>query len=177
MNISLYISNLIIPISVLLIVLYGYRKGLNVYESFIKGAKDGCILMFEILPTILGLMLAVSILRASGLLSIVEKIFNPICSLIGFPKELIPLSFMRLVSSSGALGIVIDLFKTYGTDSFIGRVASTIMCCTETVFYTMSLYFMSIGIKNVKYTLKGAIISNIAGIIASLITVLIVFGN
>ncbi len=177
MNIFIYISNLIIPFSVVLIVMYGFKKGINVYESFVKGAKDGCILIFDVLPTMVGLMLAVSIIRSSGLLTLLENLFTPISNLTGFPKELIPLSFMRMISASGAVGIIIDIFKTYGPDSFIGRTASTMMSCTETIFYTMSLYFMSIGIKNTRYTLKGSILSNIAGIIASLFIVSIVFGK
>lgn len=176
MKLLLLISNLIIPVTIFSIILFGYSKKVEVYDTFIEGAKEGILTVFDILPTLIGLMTAVSVLRGSGILDLIMNFFRPLVEHTGFPAEIIPLSMMRLVSSSASTGILLDLFKTFGPDSFIGRLASTMMGCTETVFYTMSVYFMSINIKNTGYTLAGALLSNVAGIIASFYVTIWLFG-
>lgn len=114
-------------------------------------------------------MVAVGILRSSGALDILCNFLSPIADAIGFPKEALPITFMRLVSSSASTGILLDVFKNYGPDSFIGRFVSVMMSCTETIVYTMSLYFMSIKVKQTRYTLAGALVANFVGVIASLL--------
>lgn len=168
MRFVLMISDLMIPIVFVYIILYGYCKKIDIYEAFADGAKDGLKTVVLILPTLVGLMVAVGILRASGSLDILSKIIEPITEKIGFPKEVVPLTFMRLVSSSASTGILLDLFKNYGPDSFVGRFTSVMMSCTETVFYTMSVYFMAVKITKTRYTLAGAMVANLAGVIASL---------
>lgn len=101
----------------------------------------------QILPTLIGLMVAVGVLRASGFLDLLGKIFVPIAKMTGFPSELVPLTIVRLFSSSAATGLALDVFKEFGTDSYIGTLASIMMSCTETVFYTMSVYFMAAHVK------------------------------
>lgn len=177
MNIMLFISNIIIPFTIVAVVLFGFSKNLDVYDIFVDGAKDGIMTVFTILPTLIGLMMAVAVLRASGVMDLIVTIIKPITDIFGFPAEILPLSAMRLFSSSAATGMLTDLFATFGPDSFIGRVASVMMSCTETVFYTMSVYFMSVNIKNTRYTLAGALISNITGIIVSFLVVTLMFGN
>ena len=169
------ISNLIIPVIVFSTVLFGATKGISIYETFVDGAKKGIATVFDIAPTLIALMMSVYILRSSGLLDIVANLFKPITSFTGFPKELVPLCIMRLVSSSASTGLLTDIFATYGPDSFMGRLASVMMSCTETVFYTMSLYFLHINIRKTRYTLAGAIISNIFGIIGAYILTLLLF--
>jgi spore maturation protein B len=120
-------------------------------------------------------MIAVGLLRESGALEYFSKIISPITNKLGFPKEAVPLTFMRLVSSSASTGLLLDIFKKHGPDSFIGRLVSIMMSCTETVFYTISIYFMSIKIKNIKYTLKGALIANLFGVIAALYITKLIF--
>lgn len=168
MNFIIAVSNLIIPLVIIYILLNGYFSRINVYETFVEGAKEGFFIVLDILPTLIGLMMAVGILRASGALDILCNILRPFAQCIGFPTEALPITFMRLISSSASTGILLDTFKTYGTDSFIGRFVSVMMSCTETVFYTMSLYFMSVGITKTRYTLAGALIANFAGVAASL---------
>lgn len=177
MEVIIFISNLIIPIILLVIILYGYSKKVEVYDTFIEGAKEGIITVFNILPTLIGLMTAVAVLRASGALDLIVKLISPITDLTGFPGEVVPLGLMRLVSSSAATGILLDLFKNFGTDSFIGRLASVMMGCTETVFYTMSVYFMSVGIRKTRYVLTGALIANVAGVVAAYFVTAAVFGR
>ncbi len=168
MSLIIMLSNFIVPVVIVYILLYGYFSKINVYETFIEGAKEGFSVVLDILPTLIGLMMAVGILRASGALDILCNILRPFAQAIGFPTEALPITFMRLVSSSASTGILLDTFKTYGPDSFIGRFVSVMMSCTETVFYTMSVYFMSVGITKTRYTLAGALIANFAGVAASL---------
>ncbi len=176
MKLMMLISDLIMPLAFVGIILYGYSKNIDIYETFIEGAKDGVKTVFQIFPTLVGLMVAVGILRESGALDFFSKCVGPICMQFGFPKEAVPLTFMRLISSSASTGLLLDIFKKYGPDSFIGRLVSIMMSCTETVFYTISIYFMSVGIKKIRYTLKGALIANLFGIIASLYITKIFFG-
>lgn len=175
MRIITFISDLIIPVTLLTVILFGCAKKVDIYGSFIEGAKEGIKTVVGILPTLIGLMVAVTVLRASGALDILLGFLRPLANAVGFPAEIIPLSLMRLVSSSAATGLLVDLFENYGPDSFIGRLASVMMSCTETVFYTMSVYFMSVSIKNTKYTLAGALIANVVGVIASFYMVSIFF--
>lgn len=176
MKFMILLSDLMIPLVLVYILFHGYSKKIDVYEAFTEGAKDGFKIVFKIMPTLIGLMVAVGILRASGILDIISNIISPITEKIGYPKEAVPLTFMRLVSSSASTGILLDLFKTYGTDSFIGRFVSVMMSSTETVFYTMSVYFMAVKITKTRYTLLGALISNLAGVIASIWITKVVWG-
>lgn len=162
------ISDMLIPIVFVYILFYGYAKNVDIYKSFADGAKDGFFVVLDIMPTMIGLMVAVGILNASGTLELLTKLVKPIAALIGYPAEVVPLTFMRLVSSSASTGILLDLFKTYGPDSFTGRFVSVMMSCTETVFYTMSVYFMAVKVTDSRYTLAGALVANFAGIAASL---------
>ena len=168
MKFIMLLSNLIIPMTFAVIILYGYLKHVQLYDSFVEGAKDGMKTVAGILPTIVGLMVAVGILRASGALDLFSKFISPITSRLGYPNEAVPLTIMRLVSSSASTGLLLDLFKKYGPDSHIGRFISIMMSCTETVFYTMSVYFMSVKVTKTRYTLAGALIANLVGIIVSL---------
>ena len=167
MSFLLHISNLIVPAMILGIVTYGITTGVNVYDEFIKGAKKGFGTVIKIMPTLIGLMMAVGILRASGFFFFFLELIGKVTSHIGFPSQLVPLAIVRMFSSSAATGLVLDLYKEYGTDSRIGLIASVMMCCTETIFYTMSVYFMTAKIKKTRYTLTGALIATLAGIIAS----------
>ncbi|MCL2415583.1 MAG: spore maturation protein [Defluviitaleaceae bacterium] len=177
MRFVLYISDLMIPLTIVGIIAYGFSKKVKVYDVFITGAVDGMKITVDILPTLVGLMMAVGILRASGALDILSNFLAPLTNLVGFPKEALPLTIMRLVSSSAATGLQLDIYDNYGPDSFIGRFVSVMMSSTETIFYTLSVYFMSVKITKTRYTLSGAIFANIIGVIASLIITIAVFGR
>ena len=123
----------------------------------------------QIMPTLIGLMVAVGILRASGFLEFLSSIIGHFTEKIHFPGELVPLTLVKMFSSSAATGLRLDLYKEYGTDSLIGRIASISMSCTETIFYTMSVYFMTAKVTKTRYTLAGALVSSIAGIAASVV--------
>lgn len=163
------ISNLLIPVLILYIVGYGILMKRNVYEDFIDGAKDGIKVVAEILPTLIGLMVGVGILSASGFLNFLGEQFAAIGNFIGFPSQLMPLTIVKMFSSSAATGLLLDIYKNYGTDSFIGSVASIMMSSTETIFYTMSVYFITAKVKKTRWTLPGALLCTLAGIIASVV--------
>ena len=121
------------------------------------------------MPTLVGLMVAVGILRASGFLDFIGRMFRGVTDIIGFPSELVPLIFIKMFSSSAATGLVLDIFKTYGPDSYIGMITSIMMSCTETIFYTMSVYYMAAKVTKTRYTLSGALISTLVGVVLSVI--------
>ena len=176
MAILLGISDWMIPCIMVGIIIYGLLKEVNTYESFIEGATEGLKVVVDILPTLVGLMIAVGMLRASGTLTGLARLFAPLISWSNFPPELIPVALMRTFSSSAATGLIIDLFKTYGPDSFMGRLVSIMFGCTETIFYTMSVYFMTIKVKKSRYTLAGALFSSCVGIIVAYILTVQFFG-
>lgn len=167
MKLLLYISDMIVPASIFLIVIYGVSEKVKVYDEFVRGAKKGFYTVIKILPTLIGLMVAVGILRASGFLEFLAGLLGNVTDYIGFPSQLVPLTLVRMFSSSAATGLLLDLFKEYGTDSRIGLIASIMLSCTETIFYTMSVYFMVAKVKKTRYTLPGALLATIAGIVAS----------
>lgn len=169
MNILYFISESMIPLTIVLIVIYGLLQKNNVYQDFLSGAKDGFHTVIDIIPTLIGLMTAVGILRASGFLDFFAECCSSITDLIHFPSELVPLSMVKMFSSSAATGLLLDIYKEYGTDSFLGFTASVILGSTETIFYTMSLYFLHVGIKKTRFTLPGAMVATLAGIIASVV--------
>jgi len=177
MSFILLISDLMIPLTIVTIVGYGLLKKSNVYDSFIDGAMDGMKITVNILPTLVGLMVAVGVLRASGVLGIMAGFLAPVTRLVSFPEEALPLTLMRLVSSSAATGLQLDIYATHGPDSFIGRFVSVMMSSTETVFYTFSVYFLHIGVTKTRYTLSGAILANVVSVAASLIITVLVFGR
>ena len=163
------ISAYIMPLVILIIVGYGIHKRSNNYDNFVKGAADGMKTVVEIAPTLIGLMVAVGVLRASGFLDFIASGIGLLTQRIGIPAELIPLIIVRLFSSSAATGLSLDIFSRFGTDSYVGLVTSILMGCTETVFYTMSVYFMAAGIKKTRWTLAGALLATLAGVLASVV--------
>lgn len=169
MDFIIYISDFIIPFTIFYIVGFGMLMKKNVYDSFVTGAKDGMKTVVDIMPTLVGLMVGVGVLRASGFLDFVSSQLVVVAEYLNFPGELIPLTIVRLFSASAATGLALDIFKEFGTDSYLGLITSIMMGSTETVFYTMSVYFMTAKIKKTRWTLSGALICTLAGIVASVI--------
>lgn len=169
MRIMLFLSDVIIPLLIFLIVGYGLLNRQNIYEEFIEGAKDGFQTVIGIMPTLIGLMVAVGILRASGFLEFLAGGCGRLTAYIGFPSELLPITFVKMFSSSAATGLLLDIYKEYGADSTLGKMASIMMGSTETIFYTMSVYFMAAKVKRSRYTLPGALLATLAGTVASVV--------
>lgn len=168
-NVLANLSSIIIPALVFYIVAYGMVNKNTVYEDFIRGAAEGIKTVFGIMPTLIGLLMAVGILRASGFLTFLGKLAGGLTERIGFPADLVPLAFVRLFSSSAATGLVLDIFKNHGTDSRTGLIASVMMSCTETLFYTMSVYYLAAKVSKTRHTLAGALIATAAGIVMSVV--------
>lgn len=169
MNILLFLSDAMIPLLIFFIVGYGILNHNNVYDDFIKGAKDGFQTVIGIMPTLIGLMVGVGVLRASGFLDMLSSYLGIITEPLHFPAELVPAAIVKMFSSSAATGLVLDIFKEHGPDSYLGTMISLIMSCTETIFYTMSIYFMTAKVQKTRYTLAGALITTLTGTIASVI--------
>ena len=169
MRLFSYFSDLIIPVFMLYIVAHGLVARRDIYNDFLDGAKDGLKTVVGICPTLIGLMTAVGILRASGFLDFVGRVLGRLLEPVGIPAEIVPLTVVKMFSSSAATGLLLDLYKEYGTDSRIGLIASISMACTETIFYTMSVYFMTAKVRKSRYTLPGALIATFAGIAASVV--------
>ena len=167
MNFLNGLSELMIPLLIFYIVLMGIFGKKNVYEDFMRGAKDGLDLVVKIMPTMIAMLVAVNVLRASGFLEFLVGLFMPLAEKLQCPAPLLPLSIIKVFSSSGATGLLLDLFKEYGTDSYIGKIAALILSSTETIFYTVSLYFVTAEIKKTRYTLAGCLIATLSGIVAS----------
>ncbi|WP_115642505.1 spore maturation protein [Clostridium putrefaciens] len=170
-----YMFKGIIPIIILAIVGYGGIKGVKIYECFVEGAKDGVSVCFRIFPYLLAMLLAVTVFRQSGALDLLVRVFKPIMSLIGVPAELVPLIFIKPLSGSGALGVFTETIREYGVDSKIGLIASILMGSTETIFYTITVYFGAVGVKKIRHTLWAAIMADITAIIISVTLVNLYF--
>lgn len=168
MGFIVYLSNFIIPFTCFYIIAMGLAGKVAVYESFIKGAREGLKVVAEICPTLIGLMLGVGVLRQSGFLDWLGGFLSGVVQLEYFPAPLFSLVIVRLFSSSAATGLALDIFKSYGTDSYIGMLTSILMCSTETVFYTMAVYFLAAKVTKTRWTLAGALIATFAGLIASI---------
>ena len=169
-------SDWFIPLIMVGIIVYGMLKNVDVFDAFVEGAKDGLKVVLDILPTLIGLLVAVGMLRASGVLTALSNAIAPFLSFSHFPSQLIPTILLHTFSSSASTGLMIDLFKNYGPDPFIGRLASITFSSTETIFYTMSVYYMIIKVKDSRYTLAGSLIATGVGVIASYFLTLKFFG-
>lgn len=163
------ISTLAIPIFILIFLISGFLGKADVYDSFTQGVKSGLSATFNIIPSLVGLMVAIAMFRESGCLDLISKALKPLTDLINMPSEIVPLALLRPVSGSAAIAVVTDIFKNFGPDSYIGKMASIMMGSTETTIYTIAVYFGSVGIKNIRYTLLAALCADLCGIIMSVL--------
>ena len=168
-------SNILVPSIILFVVVYGKYKKIDIYDSFVKGAVDGLKSAWSIAPAIIGIFLAIAIFKAGNGIQILEFIFTPIAKLMSIPKELIGLIIVKPLSGSGALAMYTELAQRVGVDTIVERMGSTIVGASETIFYTMAVYYGSLKIKNTRYTLTCAMISHIVGVIASVFICYIIF--
>ena len=163
------VSNFIIPAIIFLVVGVGMLQKVKVYECFLKGAQEGLKVVVLMVPTMIGLMVGVQVLQASGFFELVEIVLKPLTEKCQFPAQLWTLFLVKLFSSSASTGLVLDIFETYGPDSYPGLIAGIVMSCTETVFYTMSVYFLAAKVTKTRYTLAGALLSTLAGTLAGIL--------
>ena len=168
-NILGAISIWAIPVFLVLIPIYGAAKGVKVYESFVEGAKGGFQMAIRIIPYLVAILVAVAMLRGAGGIDLLARWLDPILTRIGFPVEILPLAIMRPLSGSGSLGVVTELVKVHGPDSFIGRLAASAYGSTETTFYVLAVYFGSVGIKKTRHAVISGLVADIVSLIAAII--------
>ena len=166
-NVLANFSNIMIPILIFYIVSYGVVSGSHVYDDFITGAKSGLITVVKIVPTLIALMVGVGILRTSGFLTFLGSLIQKLPGGDFLAPDLYSLIFIKIFSGSAATGLVLDIFKTYGPDSFTGMMASILCSCSETVFYTLSIYFLTAKVTKTKWSIPGAMLGVIVDVIVS----------
>lgn len=164
-----FIAQGVIPIIIFIVVLWSALSGGKVYEHFTKGALKGLRITIELLPTLIGLLVGVGVLRASGILDALCSVIGRITELVGFPAEVVPVAVIKIFSSSAATGLMLDIFKSSGADSYEGMLAALILSSTETLMYTISIYYMSVRVTRTRWTIAGALISMAAGIAGSVL--------
>ena len=162
------VSSWAIPFLLFAIPLFGYIKKVPVYEAFVEGAEEGFYTAVKIIPFLVGMLVAISVFRASGAMDLFVKVMMPIMTKIGAPPEVLPMAVMRPLSGSGTLGLATELMKVFGPDSLIGRMASVMQGTTDTTFFVLTVYFGSVGIKKYRYAILTGLSADVTGLIASI---------
>lgn len=161
----------VMPVFAGIVVIFGLVKRVPVFDIFLKGAKEGMLLLYNIAPTIMGLVFAVDLLRSSGAINVICNFVEPAADFLGFPKEIVPMVLLRPVSGSGSTALLTSLYQDCGPDSFAGQVASVLASSSETTFYAVAMYFGSIKVKKIRHTLVAALIADFTAAVMSIITV------
>ncbi|WP_350344751.1 spore maturation protein [Proteinivorax tanatarense] len=161
------VSQWAVPMMVLFVVSYSYYKKVDVFDTFVEGAKEGFETAVKLIPFLVAMLVAIGVFKESGAFEIIIGILEPVLSLAGIPGEILPLAFMRPISGSGALAMTTETLQTYGPDSMLGYMASTIQGSTDTTFYILTVYFGSVGIRRVRYSMSVGLIADIAGFLAA----------
>ncbi len=167
------LSKIVIPLFVLIIIFYGFIKKVNLYDAFLNGAKEGLQISFSIFPSILAMVFAINIFLDSNFIYEVLNIFTPVLKWFNIPLDILPMALLRPISGTASLAIMNDIFAKYGPDSYAGRLASVLQGCTDTTIYVLALYFGSIGIKKIRYSLQVGLLADLIGIsVAFILTAL-----
>ncbi|MCF6093489.1 spore maturation protein [Microaerobacter geothermalis] len=169
------ISTWAIPVLIALILSHGIYKKVSIYETFVEGAKEGFGTSVNMIPHLVGMMVAIQVFRESGALEVLIRGLEPMLSPFQIPSEIIPLAIIRPITGSGSLAVMTDIIATYGPDSFLGRLASTMQGSTDTTLYVFTVYFGAVGIRKGLYAIKVGLLADLAGMIASIIIVSLVF--
>lgn len=169
MQVINYISSAAIPTVILIILLYGVAEKNKVYDTFLEGAKDGIEIVFKLFPTLVGIFLAVGVLRKSGIIDLIIKLISPITNLLKIPNQILPLAMLRPISGSASMAVAVDIMQKYGVDTTIGLITSTIMGSTETTLYTIAVYTSCVGVKKTRFVLFAALIADFVGMITSVV--------
>lgn len=166
-------SKIVIPLFVIFVIFYGFKKKINIYDAFINGAKEGLMISFNIFPSIIAMVFAINIFLDSNFVYEILGVLTPYLNTINIPLDIIPMAILRPISGTATLAIMNDIFINFGPDSYAGRLASVLQGCTDTTIYVLALYFSSIGVKNIRYSLWVGLFADLVGItVAFLITML-----
>ncbi len=164
-----YVSNAAIPITILIIIISGLVEKQATFDIFLEGAKEGIRIVVNIFPSLLGLFLAINVLRASGIIETFTNLVLPLLNLLKIPAEILPLALLRPISGSASMAVATDIMKNFGVDSLIGLISSTIMGSTETTLYTIAIYTSAIRIKKARFVLIAALLADFVGMLTSVI--------
>ena len=156
-----YLSTAAIPVVIVIIILYGIIERKKVYDIFLDGAKDGIQIVIQLIPTLIGIFVAV------GIIDLIVKVISPVTDILKIPSEIMPLALLRPISGSASIGVAVDIMQKYGTDTFLGLITSTIMGSIETTLYTIAVYTGCVGIKKTRFVLLAALLADLAGMVAS----------
>lgn len=167
--------NYFVPVVVVIIIIYGIYKKIDIFDTFLVGVKEGMKTSINLFPTIFAMIIAINLLVNSGILSDISNLLSNLFNKLSFPVEVLPLAILRPISGSSSLAILSDILSKYGPDSFIGRVASVMQGSTDTTIYIISMYFASIGIKKIKYSLIIGLLADLISIILSIAIVNYIF--
>jgi len=164
-----------LPFIILIFLIAALFKKIKVYEVFVSGAKEGFSVAVTIIPYLVAILVAISMFRASGAMDLLIQLLKPLFDLINFPVEALPMAFMRPLSGSGSQGIMVEIFKSHGPDSFLGNLVSTMFGSTETTFYVLAVYFGSVQIRNSRHALAAGLIADFVGLTAAFLVCRIIF--
>ncbi len=167
--------NYFIPLVVIIIIIYGIYKKIDIFDTFIIGVKEGMKLSINLFPTIFAMIIAITMITDSGIINYICNIIKPLFIKIAFPTEVIPLAILRPISGSSSLVVLNDILTRYGTDTLIGRLASVMQGSTDTTIYIISMYFTSVGIKKIRYSLIVGLLADLLSVIISFIMVNVFF--
>lgn len=170
------ITGYIVPCIICLIIVHGLINKVNVFDNFLKGAADGLKICVDILPALIGLLVAVGMLKASGVLDVVAYALSPLTKMIMMPAEIVPLALIRPISGSGALAVYEHILQEFGPDGIIGKIASVMQGSTETTFYTIAVYYGVTKVKKTRHTVVSGLTADIVGFIMSAVSVQLLFG-
>ena len=164
-----FFSSAAMPIMIIIIILYGVIERKKVFDIFLDGAKDGIGVVVNIFPTLVGLFVAIGLLRSSGIIDLICNLLTPILDIVNFPTEILPLALIRPISGSSSIAVATDIMRNFGVDSNIALIASVIMGSTETTMYTIAVYTSSVGIKKTRFVLWASLIADFVGIAVSVV--------
>lgn len=169
------VSNLILPLIVVIIILFGVKNKVDVYDTFVDGAKESFDMVLKLFPSLLGMILGINIFIKSGFLDFVLSFFKPLFTFISVPLDIVPLILMRPISGSSGIALLNNIFGVYGADHLISRMASIIQGSTDTTLYILTLYFGSVGVKKIKYALHVGLLADFIGIVSAIIIAKVMF--
>ena len=169
------ISKIILPIFVLFVIFYGVKKNINIYDSFLEGAKEGLVTVFNIFPAIIAMIFAINIFLDSNILFYITNIINRFLNISFIPMEIIPMAILRPISGTASLAILNDILKNSGADSFVGILSSILQGCTDTTVYVIALYFSTIKVKNIRYSLFVGLFADFVGILMAFLLTYLLF--
>ncbi len=163
--------DLFMPIFIATVVIFGFVKKVELFDAFTAGAKDGIFTLLKIAPTLVGLIVAVNMLKASGLTDMLVGLITPITDSLGFPSGIVPMVLLRPISGGGSTALLTGIYRDFGPDSFTGKVASVLAGSTETTFYAIAVYFGAVNIKKIRHTLIAALTADFTAAIMAVLTV------